>query len=204
MKEEKDAVILAHYDVEPEVQEIADYVGDSFQLSKIAADISNKTLVFCGVHFMGESGCLLSPEKAVLLPDLHADCPRAHMVTKQEADEAGIWRWLPVISACMKTFEKYAVKVGGGANHRYNLSDGVLLKDNHIDAAVFDSSFRRCDRCDGEPQGLWESICGASGKEFFGRISSIREGKFIIQNTFWLRLHNILVKAAEFYQWRFM
>ena len=88
LKEEKDAIILAHYYVEPEVQAIADYVGDSFQLSKIAAGLPNKTLVYCGVHFMGESGCLLSPEKAVLLPDLTADCPMAHMVTKEEVEEA--------------------------------------------------------------------------------------------------------------------
>ena len=88
LKEEKDAVILAHYYVEAEIQEIADYVGDSFQLSKIAAGLPNRTLVYCGVHFMGESGCLLSPEKAVLLPDLQADCPMAHMVTKAEVDKA--------------------------------------------------------------------------------------------------------------------
>lgn len=88
LKEEKDAIILAHYYVEPEIQEIADYVGDSFQLSKLAAGMKNKTLIYCGVHFMGESGCLLSPEKDVLLPDLYADCPMAHMVTKEEVEEA--------------------------------------------------------------------------------------------------------------------
>ncbi len=67
VKKEKDAVILAHYYVEPEVQEIADYVGDSFNLSKAAAGLPNKTLVFCGVSFMGESGKLLSPDKTVLM-----------------------------------------------------------------------------------------------------------------------------------------
>jgi len=87
-KEEKDAVILAHYYVNEDIQEIADYVGDSFQLSKIAAGLSNRTLVYCGVHFMGESGCLLSPEKQVLLPDPEADCPMAHMVTKEEVEKA--------------------------------------------------------------------------------------------------------------------
>jgi len=87
-KEEKDAVILAHYYVNADIQEIADYVGDSFQLSKIAAGLSNRTLVYCGVHFMGESGCLLSPEKQVLLPDPEADCPMAHMVTKEEVEKA--------------------------------------------------------------------------------------------------------------------
>ncbi|MBR5508882.1 MAG: quinolinate synthase NadA [Lachnospiraceae bacterium] len=88
LKEEKDAIILAHYYVEPEIQEIADYVGDSFYLSKIAATLPNKTLVYCGVSFMGESGCMLSPDKKVLMPDAKADCPMAHMVTKEEVDNA--------------------------------------------------------------------------------------------------------------------
>lgn len=88
LKEEKDAIILAHYYVEPEIQEIADYVGDSFYLSKIAATLPNQTLVYCGVSFMGESGCMLSPDKKVLMPDAKADCPMAHMVTKEEVDNA--------------------------------------------------------------------------------------------------------------------
>ena len=87
-KKERDAVILAHYYVEPEIQEIADYIGDSFYLSKVAAGLPNKTLVFCGVFFMGESAKLLSPDKTVLMPDLTADCPMAHMVAKEEVDAA--------------------------------------------------------------------------------------------------------------------
>lgn len=88
LKEEKQAVILAHYYVRPEVQEIADYIGDSFYLSKIAAELENPVIVYCGVSFMGESGCLLSPEKKVLMPDRSADCPMAHMVLKEEIDAA--------------------------------------------------------------------------------------------------------------------
>lgn len=88
LKKERDAVILAHFYTEPVIQQIADYVGDSFQLSRTAAALPNKTLVYCGVSFMGESGCLLSPDKDVLMPDLSADCPMAHMVTKREIDEA--------------------------------------------------------------------------------------------------------------------
>lgn len=84
LKAEKDAVILAHYYVAPEVQELADYVGDSFYLSKVAAGLDCKVLVFCGVSFMGESACLLSPEKEVLMPDMVADCPMAHMVTEDD------------------------------------------------------------------------------------------------------------------------
>lgn len=87
LKLEKDAVLLAHYYVPAQVQEIADYVGDSFYLSKIASKLTNKVLVFCGVSFMGESGKLLNPNKEVLMPDASADCPMAHMVTKAEVDE---------------------------------------------------------------------------------------------------------------------
>lgn len=88
LKKEKDAVVLAHYYVEPEVQAIADYVGDSFNLSKAAAGLPNRTLVFCGVSFMGESGKLLSPDKDVLMPDAGADCAMAHMVKKEEVEQA--------------------------------------------------------------------------------------------------------------------
>ena len=88
LKKERDAVILAHYYVSPEVQAMADYVGDSFYLSKLATKLENKTVIYCGVSFMGESGCLLNPEKEVLMPDAHADCPMAHMVKKSEIEKA--------------------------------------------------------------------------------------------------------------------
>lgn len=88
LKKEKDAVILAHYYAAPEVQAVADYIGDSFFLSKKAVGLSNQTIVFCGVSFMGESGKLLNPEKTVLMPDIKADCPMAHMVTKETVDAA--------------------------------------------------------------------------------------------------------------------
>ncbi len=84
MKKERDAVILAHYYVDGSVQDIADYVGDSFYLSRLAVDLPQKTVVFCGVYFMGESAKILSPEKTILLPDLTADCPMAQMGTIEE------------------------------------------------------------------------------------------------------------------------
>ncbi len=87
-KEEMVAVILAYNYVSPEVQEIADYIGDSFYLSKVAAELENPIIVYCGVSFMGESGCLLNPQKKVLMPDLSADCPMAHMVRKEDVDAA--------------------------------------------------------------------------------------------------------------------
>lgn len=65
LKKEKDAVILAHYYVDGEVQEIADYVGDSYYLAELATTVPQKTIIFCGVSFMGESAKILSPEKTV-------------------------------------------------------------------------------------------------------------------------------------------
>lgn len=80
LKKERDAVILAHYYVSDEVQAVADYIGDSYYLSKIATTVKEKTICFCGVQFMGESAKLLNPEKTVVIPDKNADCPMAHMV----------------------------------------------------------------------------------------------------------------------------
>ncbi|MGN0327936.1 MAG: quinolinate synthase NadA [Lachnospira sp.] len=84
LKKEKDAVILAHYYVDEDVQAIADYIGDSFYLSKVATKVKEKTIVFAGVEFMGESAKILNPDKRVFMPDINADCPMAHMATKEE------------------------------------------------------------------------------------------------------------------------
>lgn len=79
LKKEKNAVILAHYYAPDAVQELADYIGDSFYLAKVAKQSRADILVFCGVSFMGESAKILNPDKKVLMPDRLADCPMAHM-----------------------------------------------------------------------------------------------------------------------------
>ena len=84
LKKEKNAVILAHYYVDEDVQEVADYVGDSFYLSKVATKVEQDIIVFAGVEFMGESAKILNPKKKVLMPEPGADCPMAHMATKEE------------------------------------------------------------------------------------------------------------------------
>ena len=87
LKKAKNAVILAHYYAPAEVQAIADFVGDSFYLAKVAKQSTADILVFCGVQFMGESAKILNPDKKVLMPDLTADCPMAHMVAEGKIEE---------------------------------------------------------------------------------------------------------------------
>lgn len=81
LKKEKNAVIMAHYYVYDEVQDAADFVGDSFFLSRKATEIDADIIVLCGVRFMGESAKVLNPDKKVLIPEYAADCPMAHMAT---------------------------------------------------------------------------------------------------------------------------
>ena len=87
LKREKNAVILAHYYVEDAIQDIADEIGDSFYLSKKAAQTDADIIVFCGVSFMGESAKILNPGKKVLMPDATADCAMAHMVNLKQLQE---------------------------------------------------------------------------------------------------------------------
>jgi quinolinate synthase len=85
----RDAVILAHNYQVPAIQDVADFVGDSLELSRIAAEIEQSTIVFCGVHFMAETAKILAPEKTVLIPDPQAGCSLAASIT---ADDVRQWK----------------------------------------------------------------------------------------------------------------
>lgn len=89
LKKEKDVLVLAHNYQVPEVQDVADYVGDSLGLARQAAKTSQKTVLFCGVHFMAETAAITCPDKKVLIPDLAAGCSLSDTIT---ADELRKWK----------------------------------------------------------------------------------------------------------------
>ena len=111
LKGERRAVILSHNYQRDEVQDIADFVGDSLELSRTASTIDCDVIVFCGVHFMAESASILSPEKTVLLTELDATCPMAAMIEVSTPRQV------------MKTFPGYETQPSFVFAHEFSLRD---------------------------------------------------------------------------------
>src|SRR5213083_661310 len=89
LKKQRNAVVLAHYYQDSEIQDLADFVGDSLGLSQAAAKTKADVIAFCGVHFMAETASIISPQKTVLLPDLGAGCSLAATI---DADTLRAWK----------------------------------------------------------------------------------------------------------------
>ncbi|MBS3899984.1 MAG: quinolinate synthase NadA [Dethiobacter sp.] len=159
LKEQRNAIILAHNYQIGEVQDAADYVGDSFGLSRIAANTDADVIVFCGVHFMAEGAAILAPEKTVLLPEILAGCPMAEMITaealrdkKKEYPEATVVAYVNT-SAAVKAESDICVTSSNAVAVVNSLAAAEILfvPDMNLGSFVADRTDKRVI--------LWEGYC---------------------------------------------
>jgi quinolinate synthase len=144
LKKKRNAVILAHNYQRAEVQDIADFVGDSLELSQKAAKTNAAVIVFCGVHFMAETASILSPEKVVLLPDAGAGCPMANMITaeqlrkkKQELPNATVVTYINS-SAAVKAESDYCCTSANGVRVVQSIKNDeiIFVPDQYLGAFI--------------------------------------------------------------------
>lgn len=159
------AVILAHNYQPGEVQDIADFVGDSLGLSVQAATTDAQTIVFCGVHFMAETAAILSPEKTVLLPDKHAGCPMADMITAEQLQELKVKHPDALVvgyvntPAEVKAYCDYCCTSGNAVDLVKTLPKGreiIFVPDKYLGQYVIDMT--------GREMILWPGYCPTHAK----------------------------------------
>ncbi|MHC5061740.1 MAG: quinolinate synthase NadA [Planctomycetota bacterium] len=160
LKNQRKAVILAHNYQAGDVQDIADFVGDSLGLSKEAARTDAEVIVFCGVHFMAETAAILSPDKTVLLPDKHAGCPMADMITaeqlqqlKNEHPEAMVVSYVNS-TARVKALSDYCCTSGNAVELVNSLETGkeiIFVPDKYLGGYVNEQT--------GRDMILWPGYC---------------------------------------------
>jgi len=159
LKKKRNAVILAHNYQRGEVQDIADFVGDSLELSQKAAKTDAAVIVFCGVHFMAETASILSPDKVVLLPDAGAGCPMANMITadqlrrkKRELPSATVVTYINS-SAAVKAESDYCCTSANGVRVVQSISNEEILfvPDQYLGDFIA--------RKTGKKMTLWPGYC---------------------------------------------
>ena len=160
LKARRKAVILAHNYQPGEIQDIADFVGDSLGLSREAARTDAETIVFCGVHFMAETAAILSPEKTVLLPEKDAGCPMADMITagqlaelKAEHPEALVVSYVNT-PAEVKALSDYCCTSGNAVELISSLpadKEIIFVPDKYLGQHVI--------QCTGRDMILWPGYC---------------------------------------------
>ncbi|MEW6446622.1 MAG: quinolinate synthase NadA [Bacillota bacterium] len=161
LKQERSALILSHYYQLPEVQDIADFVGDSLELSRRAATAQAKVLVFCGVHFMAETAAVLSPEKTVIIPDPEAGCPLAATITPEalKSKKAQLERTVVVTyvntTAAVKAESDVVCTSANGAKVVQSLPPDrtvLFVPDRNLGQWV-------ASQCPGRRIVLWDGFC---------------------------------------------
>ena len=164
LKAREDATILAHYYQDGEIQDIADFTGDSLKLARVATTVKSSTIVFCGVHFMAETAKMLNPEKRVLLPDLRAgcslaeSCPAPALARRQAQLRAEGRRFQTVTyinsSAAVKAISDWVVTSGNAEQIIRRVPEDVeilFVPDRHLGQYLVEVT--------GRPMTLWDGSC---------------------------------------------
>ena len=175
LKKEKNAIILAHNYQTADIQDIADFTGDSLELARRASQISEPLIVFCGVYFMAETAAILNPDKRVLIPDMQAGCPLADFATVKQVRE---WRKVypgHVFVAYVNTHAETKAEIdicctSGNAEKVINSIESdkiVFLPDKNLGDYV--------RRKTGKPMVLWEGYCVVHQKADIDSIIGAKE-----------------------------
>jgi quinolinate synthase len=164
LKAREDATILAHYYQDGEIQDLADFTGDSLKLARAATTVKNRTIVFCGVHFMAETAKMLNPEKRVLLPDLQAgcslaeSCPAPLLARRQAALRAEGRKFQTVTyinsSAAVKALSDWVVTSGNAQEIIRRVPEEceiLFVPDKHLGQYLQEVT--------GRPMILWDGSC---------------------------------------------
>ena len=164
LKVSEHATILAHYYQDGEIQEIADFTGDSLKLARAATTVTTRTIVFCGVHFMAETAKILNPEKRVLLPDLQAgcsladSCPAPALARRQARlrAEGRVFQTVTYINstAAVKALSDWVVTSGNAESIIRRIPDNVeilFVPDRHLGQYLSEVT--------GRPMILWQGAC---------------------------------------------